>query len=228
VTTAVTFAALWLVPRLADFQSRFRDIVVHVAADNTMRDLDRSALDLAIRYCSAERAGEGAVMLFGEHVTPVCGPALLRTQGRIRDAEALLRFPLLHFDDPTGCSPWLAWNVWMETMSLRASRPLRGLHFSQYDQVIQAAVAGQGLALGRFPLVKSLIQDGRLVTPLAGARYATLTQNRAYWLIVAQSSAKREEVQTFVRWLRAEASVSAQRGAAKERTFSAQASPAAG
>ena len=70
VTTAVTFAALWLVPRLADFQSRFKDIIVHVAADNIMRDLDRSALDLAIRYCSAERAGEGAVMLFGEHVTP--------------------------------------------------------------------------------------------------------------------------------------------------------------
>ena len=213
VTTAVTFAALWLVPRLADFQSRFKDIIIHVAADNTVRDLDRSALDLAIRYCSAERAGEGAVKLFGEHVTPVCSPALARTQGRIRDAEELLRFPLLHFDEPTGCSPWLAWNVWMETMNLRTPKLLRGLHFSHYDQVIQAAIAGQGLALGRFPLVKSLIQDGRLVTPLRGERYATLTQNRAYWLIVAPSAGKRAEVQTFVRWLRAEVAVSAQQGA---------------
>jgi LysR family glycine cleavage system transcriptional activator len=213
VTTAVTFAALWLVPRLADFQSRFKDIIIHVAADNTMRDLDRSALDLAIRYCSAERAGEGAVMLFGEHVTPVCSPTLARTQGRIRDAEELLGFPLLHFDNPTGCSPWLAWNVWMETINLRIPKLLRGLHFSHYDQVIQAAIAGQGLALGRFPLVKSLIQDGRLVTPLRGERYATLTQNRAYWLIVSPSAGKRAEVQTFVRWLRAEVAVSAQRGA---------------
>ena len=211
VTTAVTFAALWLVPRLADFQSRFKDITSDVAADNTMRDLDRSALDLAIRYCSAESAGEGAVMLFGEHVTPVCSPMLVRTQGRIRGPEELLRFPLLHFDDPTGCAPWLAWNVWMETMNLRASKPLRGLHFSHYDQVIQAAVAGQGLALGRMPLVKSLIEDRRLVTPLRGERYATLTQNRAYWLIVAASAGKREEVQTFVRWLRAEVAISAQR-----------------
>ena len=60
--------------------------------------------------------------------------------------------------------------------------------------------------------MKSLIQDGRLVTPLRGERYATLTQNRAYWLIVAPSAGKREEVRTFVRWLRAEVAVSAQRG----------------
>ena len=107
-------------------------------------------------------------------------------------------------------------------MNLRTSKPLRGLHFSHYDQVIQAAIAGQGLALGRFPLVKCLIQDGRLVTPLGGARYATLTQNRAYWLIVAPSAGKREEVQIFVRWLRAEVAASAQRGAlGKERTLSA-------
>ncbi|MBI4292088.1 MAG: LysR family transcriptional regulator [Betaproteobacteria bacterium] len=213
VTTAVTFAALWLVPRLADFQSRFKDVVVHVAADNAILDLERSGLDLAIRYCSAERAGEGAVMLFGEHVTPVCSPTFVRTQGRIRKTEDLLRAPLLHFDDPTGCSPWLAWNVWMETMHLRAPNSLGGLHFSHYDQVIQAAVAGNGLALGRLPLVKSLIEDGRLITPLRGKRYATLTQNRAYWLIVAPAAGKRAEVQTFVRWLREEVAASVRRGA---------------
>ena len=190
---------------------------------NTMRDLDRSELDLAIRYCSAERAGEGAVMLFGEHVTPVCSPTLARTQGRIRNPEELPRFPLLHFEDPTGCAPWLAWNVWMETMNLRTPRPLRGLRFSHYDQVIQAAVAGQGLALGRFPLVKSLIRDGRLVTPLRGGRYATLTQKRAYWLIVAPSAGKRKDAQTFVRWLRAEVAVSAQQRARSARSAHAAA-----
>jgi LysR family transcriptional regulator, glycine cleavage system transcriptional activator len=136
----------------------------------------------------------------------------VRTQERIRGPEDLLRFPLLHFDDPTGCSPWLAWNVWMETINLRASKPPGGLHFSHYDQVIQAAIAGHGLALGRFPLVKSLIHDGRLITPLQGKRYATLTQNRAYWLIVASSAGKRAEVQTFVRWLRGEVAASLQRG----------------
>lgn len=210
VTTAVTFAALWLVPRLADFQSRFKDITIHVAADNVMRDLERSSLDLAVRYCSKERAGEGAVMLFGEHVAPVCSAGLVRKHGRIRDPAQLLSLPLLHFDDPTGCSPWLAWNVWLETVNLRAARPLQGLHFSHYDQVIQSAIAGQGLALGRFPLVKSLIEDGRLMTPLRGRRYAALTQNRAYWLIVSPSAGRREEVKTFVRWLRAEVAHSTQ------------------
>ncbi|MGZ5173675.1 MAG: LysR substrate-binding domain-containing protein [Burkholderiales bacterium] len=69
---------------------------------------------------------------------------------------------------------------------------------------IQAAIAGQGLALGRFPLVKSLIDEGRLAAPLRDGRYASLGQDRAYWLIVSASAENRPEVKTFVRWLRSE------------------------
>jgi DNA-binding transcriptional LysR family regulator len=205
VTTAVTFASLWLVPRLADFQSRYADITVHVAADNAMRDLDRTGLDVAIRYSAPDAAGGSAVMLFGEHVAPVCSPALARSHRTIRKPEDLLRLPLLHFEDPEGRTPWLSWNVWLEAMQLRAPKTARGLRFSHYDQVIQAAVAGQGVALGRFPVVERVLDEGRLIMPLRGAAYTTPARNRAYWLIVAPSAEKRPEVKTFVRWLRAEA-----------------------
>ena len=209
VTTTVTFASLWLVPRLADFQSRHEDITVHVAADNTLRDLNRGSLDVAVRYTTREAAGDGALMLFGEEVAPVCSAALVRAQGGIRDLKDLLRFPLLHYDDPEGRAPWLSWNVWLETMGLPLPRRARALRFSVYDQAIQAAIAAQGVALGRFPLVRNLVDAGQLVMPLRSARYATLARDRAYWLLVSHTAEKRPEVKTFVRWLRAQASRSA-------------------
>lgn len=200
VTTTVTFASLWLVPRLAEFQARHADISVHVVADNTMRDLERNALDLAIRYCPEAAAGAGAARLFGEHVAPVASPALLKGRA-VRTPEDLLRLPLLELDDPALSVPWLSWKVWCEAMKLARPRENRGLAFSHYDQVIQAAVAGQGVALGRFPLVDPFLADGRLALPLKSRRYATQA-TRAYWLIVPPAAARRAEVKVFTDWLR--------------------------
>lgn len=200
VTTTVTFASLWLVPRLARFQARHADISVHVVADNTMRDLERNALDLAIRYSPEAAAGAGAERLFGEHVAPVASPALLKGRG-VRMPEDLLRLPLLELDDPALSAPWLSWKVWCEAMKLERPRENRGLAFSHYDQMIHAAIAGQGVALGRFPLVDPFLADGRLVLPLKGRQYATQA-TRAYWLIVPAPAARRAEVKVFTDWLR--------------------------
>jgi len=213
VTTTVTFASLWLVPRLAQFQARHADISVHVVADNTMRDLERNALDLAIRYSPEAAAGAGAERLFGEHVAPVASPALLKGRG-VRTPEDLLRLPLLELDDPALSAPWLSWKVWCEAMKLKRPRENRGLAFSHYDQMIHAAIAGQGVALGRFPLVDPFLADGRLVLPLKGRQYATQA-TRAYWLIVPAPAARRAEVKVFTDWLRDQ--VAAQANGGKRR-----------
>ncbi|GAB4479866.1 MAG: LysR substrate-binding domain-containing protein [Burkholderiaceae bacterium] len=210
VTTTVTFAALWLVPRLAQFQARHADIAVHVVADNTMRDLERNVLDLAIRYSPEAAAGAGAQHLFGEHVAPVASPNLLKGRG-VRTPADLLRLPLLELDDPALSVPWLSWKVWCEAMQLARPRENRGPAFSHYDQVIQAAIAGQGVALGRFPLVDPLLADGRLALPLKGRQYATQA-TRAYWLIVAPAAARRAEVKVFTDWLRAQVAAQANDG----------------
>lgn len=213
VTTTVTFASLWLVPRLTQFQTRFADNPVHVLADNRLFDLDRDSADVAVRYTTAEAAGKGAVMLFGETVAPVCSPSLAPRRQRISKPEDLLRFPLLHYEDPQARTPWLSWQVWLEAMQIEPAKHLRSLSFSHYDQVVQAATAGQGIALGRFPLVGDLVEDGRLVVPLR-ARFSTLAENRAYWLVLSPAAAERAPVQTFVEWLRSEAGVAGARHAA--------------
>ena len=200
VTTTLTFASLWLVPRLAAFQKAHSDISVHVVADNTVRDLERNSLDVALRYSPEEAAGAGAERLFGEQVAPVCAPALVKGH-RIHSVEELLRWPLIEIEDPTGTALWLSWKVWCEAMGVARPRGSRGLTFSHYDQVVQAAAAGQGIALGRFPLLDPFVAERRLVLPLKGREYATLAR-RAYWLVVAPGAAKRPEVQTFAAWMR--------------------------
>lgn len=201
VTTAMTFASLWLVPQLADFQQQHPDIAVHVAADNAVRDLERDRMDVAIRYSTRELAGPGAVRLFGERVLPVCSPRLLE-QHALREPADLQHFVLLNFEDPQQLTPWLTWDVWFEVMQLPLPAARSLLRFSHYDMMLRAALNGQGVALGRLPLIAPLLEDGSLVAPLAEARYSASTRDRAYWLMTTPAARERPEVQTFMRWIR--------------------------
>lgn len=211
VTTTITFASLWLVPRLADFQRRHSEISVHVAADNAFRDLKSGGLDLSIRYCTREMAGPGAEKLFGERVVPVCSPALI--SGRtLAKPEDLAGFTLLHFEDPDGRGPGLSWDVWFEVMRMRPVRGKSSLRFSHYDQLMRAAIEGQGVALGRIPLVEPWIREGRLAMPFKDKRFSIGAKNRAYWLLLSPIAAKKNNVQTFAAWLREQVGVEAALG----------------
>jgi LysR family glycine cleavage system transcriptional activator len=201
VTTTMTFASLWLVPRLADFQARHPEIPVHIAADNALRDLKKSGLDVSIRYCTRQMAGEGSIKLFGERVVPVCSPRLLARKA-LSKPEDLGNFALLHYEDPEGRGPWLSWDVWFEVMGMQPIRGKAELRFSHYDQLIAAAIDGQGVGLGRIPLVEELIRSGKLETPLKDKQYSIGAKNRAYWLVLSPLAAQRTNVQTFAKWLR--------------------------
>lgn len=203
VTTTVTFASLWLVPRLAQFQAEHDGISVHVVADNVVRDLERAGLDAAIRYCPRQAVDDDAISLFDEQVAPVASPRLLKGR-KITTAEELLRLPLLDIDDPNTTTIWLSWDAWCEAMKLKRPRASRGLTFSHYDQIVQAAIAGQGVALGRFPLVDPALANRQLVLPLKDKRFAT-SAHRAYWLVVSPN-ARRPEVRIFADWVQKQAS----------------------
>src|SRR3954447_7378358 len=78
VTTTHSFAALWLVPRLAGFTRTHPGIDVRIMAETRVQDLERDGLDLAIRHGPPALAGPNAIRLFGERVFPVCSPKLLK------------------------------------------------------------------------------------------------------------------------------------------------------
>ena len=202
VTTTNSFAALWLIPRLAGFTRMNPGVDVRITADTRVQDLERDGLDLAIRHGPAALAGTNAVRLMGERVFPVCSPKLLADKSRpLREPKDLRHHCLLHYDDPDGRHPWLHWKTWLEVERIADLRPANTLSFSGYEQIIPAAVAGHGVALGRSPLVKDLIAAGELVAPFKSAADPA----RAYYAVVAKNAASRKEVVDFVAWLRQEA-----------------------
>ena len=200
VTTTNSFAALWLVPRLAGFTRTHPGIDVRIMAETRVQDLERDGLDLAIRHGPAALAGPNAVRLMGERVFPVCSPRLLKKIPLEKPAD-LANHVLLQYDDPDGRHPWLHWKTWLEVERIADLRPAGTLSFSGYEQIIPAAVTGHGVALGRSPLVKNLIASGELVAPFK----STADPARAYFAIVSKSAEGRPEVADFVSWLKAEA-----------------------
>src|SRR4051812_9888797 len=200
VTTTNSFAALWLVPRLAGFTRTHPGIDVRIMAETRVQDLERDGLDLAIRHGPAALAGPNAVRLMGERVFPVCSPKLLKKIPLEKPAD-LAQHVLLQYDDPDGRHPWLHWKTWLEVERIAQLRPAGTLSFSGYEQIIPAALAGHGVALGRSPLVKDLIASGELLAPFK----SSADPARAYFAIVSKSAEGRPEVGDFLSWLRMEA-----------------------
>jgi DNA-binding transcriptional LysR family regulator len=112
----------------------------------------------------------------------------------------LARHVMLHYDDPTGQYPWLNWNQWLDAFGLTQLKSTGIARYSHYDQMIQAAIEGEGVALGRTPLVRRFLKSGALVAPFQGRVAGT----REYFVIVAPHSATRPPVAQFVTWLQKE------------------------
>jgi LysR family transcriptional regulator, glycine cleavage system transcriptional activator len=207
VTTTTGFASLWLIPRLQRFTGLHPDVDVRISATTTVINLERSLVDLAIRYCRPEDVPERAVRLFGEEVVVVCSRSLLRDRSRpLKRPHDLMHHVLLHFD--YAGAQFLDWGTWLTSLGIGELKPAGALHFSQYEQMIQAAIGGQGVALGRQPLVNDLIQSGALVTPFRKA----LVGSRAYFIIESEHGAATPHVRQFAAWLMEEAKGSARTG----------------
>lgn len=198
ISATIGFTGLWLLPRLGKLQALYPDIDVRVAAHNRLVDLRNDGIDMAIRYTSADRAPSGAKLLFAESVVPVASPSF--GAASLRSAGAVSALTLLEFDDER--YPWLQWRPWLDAHVGEKGKPRTLLHFNQYDLVIQAALAGQGVALGRYELIRPMIEEGRLVV-IESAKVAP-TSRHGFWLIEAEPR-PRQQVQQVADWIKSEA-----------------------
>ena len=204
VTTTVSFASIWLVPRLARWRKRQPGVDVRITATHELVDMEREGIDLAIRDIAVVRAPQSAVHLVGEQMAPVCSPEYLKESKAARRPltrpEDLRHHVLLHLDDPTGRWPWVSWNAWLERSGIDELEPIGNAGFSQYDQVIQAAQHGQGVALGRMSISGQLLKDRRLVM-LFGKKQGV---PRAFYAVYANPADVPPEAREFVEWIREE------------------------
>lgn len=198
ITASIGFVGLWLLPRLGAFQAQHPEIEVRLSANNQVVDLRQNGSDIAIRYGQEAGMPAGARRLFGETIFPVVHPSLGLT--RLDNPALIEQSTLLEFEgDPSG---WWQWDSWLESQGWSGVKPKGILRFNLYDQLIHAAVAGQGIALGRGQLISPMLADGRLValpTPLPGPR-----SNKVY-SIIQRDAEPSPQAQTLIDWIRAEA-----------------------
>ncbi len=201
VTTFASFASLWLIPRLHAFQAVHPDIDIRISAFDALADPDDPEIDIALRYCHPDQAPSGAVPLFGEVLTPVCAPA--KAGPSLREPADLAGQTLLEEDDHRPSAEFLSWRHWLGLHAPARLEPKRWVYLNFTYQQIQAALAGQGIALARLSLVSESLARGELVEPFGPSR--RITSPFAYWLVRWPARRERAALDAFERWVLDEA-----------------------
>lgn len=195
LSTTAPFAALWLIPRLRSFRLRYPDIDVWVCTGSEIDTPRQERSHLAVRYLAPHLLLADAHVLFEEHVVAVCSPAIAESVDHgLDDPSDLCRHTLLHIGDAQTDWPWYSWRHFTGEPRLK---PAAALYFTQYDQLIQAAVEGHGIALGRRPLVDELIRQGRLVTLFDGYSVAS----GSYVLVENEDARPEAGADSLANWL---------------------------
>ncbi len=191
VSLLPSFAANWLVARLQQFHALHPDIDLQLDPTLALADFAAGATDLAIRYGDGAWTGAEARLIVAEAVAPVISPRLLREGDGLRRPEDLLRHTLLLTRNPVD------WTIWAEAAGLDLSSA-RTIQLTDYNIAIQAALDGQGVAMGRALLVRELLRSGRLVEPFAPA----VTAGRlGHWLVTPKGQSPAPATRIFIDWL---------------------------
>lgn len=192
------FVVKWLFPRLVRFDERHPSIEVDVMASGRRSELVLGETDLAIRYGSGSYQGLLSTMLLGERMAPVAAPRLAH---RLREPADLRAVTLLHDDLPTDEGLGVGWARWLAAAGQGYLEPVHNRRFGQSNMVIDAAIEGVGVALGRSPLVAGDIRAGRLVVPFG----PVLETGLAYHIVGVERVLERPAVRAFIDWLLEEA-----------------------
>lgn len=203
LTTFASFASMWLIPRLEAFQRDNPEIDIRIDASDVALDMDIADVDIALRYGPREHMPAGALRLFGETITPVASPWLIKSNPAIKAPTDIARFTLIEAGDAHRTHlEWLTWRRWFEVNEMPRAQPRRWLYFNYAYQMVQAALTGQGLVLARSSLIAESLANGDLIEVLPQHR---MDSPMAYWLITGPRSASRPEIQAFCEWLQGQA-----------------------
>ncbi len=196
VTAGPAFTAKWMAPRFYEFAKAHPEIELRFSASLRVMDFQRDEIDVAIRFGASHDAGLYAVPLAFEWVTPVMLPELAE---RYPTPESLIDAPLLIDDSLDFLDLRCDWRAWFRAMDIDFS-PASGVHFSQADHAVDAALAGAGVVLGRRSLVIKDLHEGRLTAPYKLA----LKPTAHFRFLCPKGSENRPQIAAFRDWILSE------------------------
>jgi len=197
VTVPPAFADKWLLPRIDHFRERHPQFDLTIDTSGQLVDLISDGIDVGIRYGGGKWTQLDATWLFADEFFPVCSPALLKGRHALTSSSQLGHHPLIHDTSMAFDPRFPTWKSWLEQANLPAANCDRGLRLNDSAAVIRAAVAGNGVALGRTSLVAAELRDGRLVRPIGEAQ----PFEYAYYVIHRPQRASEPGIAAFREWL---------------------------
>jgi len=198
ISTFESFALAWLVPRLGEFYARHPEIAVWISTKDHMVDFAVEDVDLAIRLGHGVYPGLHASLLLREYVFPVCSVRLLERLGMPASPAALADFPLLLRQDESASPHWDAWLAAAGVPDLSLDQAPR---FPNSNMALQAAIAGQGVALVR----SAHVDSGLSATGLVRLFDVHCPADSAYYLVCPEGAQARPRITAFRDWIQAEA-----------------------
>ena len=186
ISAAPALGSKWLVARVAEYQQGHPDLEFTLGTATGLGPLLNGEADIGLRYGEEEWPGLLAWKLFEERVFPVCSPTLaanLQTPTDL-DGVRLLRHPLL------------SWSRWFAAAGLRRPEPASGPTYEDALLMLEAAVAGHGVALIATTLAQPYLDEGRLVRP-----FAEDCPDRSFYIVAPPAVQEKPAIMDFIRWL---------------------------
>jgi LysR family glycine cleavage system transcriptional activator len=200
ITTYASFASLWLVPRLAEFQHLHPGIDIRIDASDRMVDLQAEGIDIALRWLRPDvTAPPDALLLGAEEFNAALSPRLLETSGvALKSPADLDKLPVLAMDDSVPSAAFSNWDTWCRLAGIPQIEGAARMLFTYTDQSVQAAVRGQGVALVRTPFLDDLIASNDLIVP-----FPQLRRPSGYRYFLVENPQRRDlpQVAAFRAWV---------------------------
>ncbi|MBJ6759167.1 transcriptional regulator GcvA [Myxococcaceae bacterium JPH2] len=212
LSSTVAFTSKWLVPRVPAFRAACPGLDLRLHASDEAVDLRAGDVDLAIRYGRGAHAGLRSELLCQDRFAPVCSPRL-----GVRSQEDLSRHPLIHFEWRRVEEATPTWSRWFGSIGRRYRAPSGELRFTDESHAIQAAIAGQGIAMVSLVLVAEELASGALVQP-----FGPDLGGFAYHLVYVDTPRHAERLSAVRQWLLTEAKTLEARESGVQRTTSKQ------
>ena len=192
-----SFSQLQILPRLAALRLSQPSLRLHLMTHVLNADVSRD-VDVTIRYGNGKWDDGTAIFLFDEEVFPVCSPAWLSSHPAPLSVDDFLHLDLI--DSEATLEGWMTWNSWFKELGESRPKMRYSLRCSSYNDSVQAALKGHGVALGWSRLIGPLLLSGELIRI---GPYA-VKPNDAYYLVVPNGRTVTPLVQHLVDWLRDE------------------------
>jgi DNA-binding transcriptional LysR family regulator len=196
LSVSTAFAHYWMVPRLAEFRANNPDIEIRLQTTDRDIEIPDNSSSLGVRRGLGKWDGYHSHLLAREEIFPICSPSFLAHAQPPGSLEELAKAKLIHLDEPFRPRP--TWQSWFRFHGFDYRDPGDGLRLNDYALVVQAAMAGEGIALGWRHIVELLIEQGFLVK----ASDMSYTEENHFFVIWPKSSALTPQSERLLEWLK--------------------------